>query len=1241
MSDFTHLHLHTEYSLLDGANKVGELAKTLQIRGNTSVAITDHGNMFGAIDFYKTMKQHGIKPIIGIETYIHNHDDIGDTSDKQRFHLILLAKNQIGYQNLMYLSSKAYLNGFYYNPRINKKLLKAHSEGLVCSSACLAGEVSFHLNLSERNIKRGAKGYERAKEVALEYKEIFGDDFYLEIMRHGISDQLKIDDQLIRLSRETGIKLIATNDTHYTFKERAEAHEAFMCIAMGKTLDDPTRLKHSVHEFYVKTDDEMKALFLDIPEAITNTQEIVEKCNLTFAFDDKNYSPTPPNFKFTTRVAKELNLELPNENLEYDTKNDDTLFEKLCIDGLEKRLKFIDKAKHEIYRQRLKTEIEIIKKMGFSGYMLIVQDFINWAKNNNIPVGPGRGSAAGSLCAYSLRITDIDPLPYNLLFERFLNPDRISMPDIDVDFCQAKREQVIKYVTDQYGYDNVAQVATFGKLLARGVIRDVARVCDMPLSQADAMAKLIPEILGITLNGEGDPKSEKFKPGAFQLEPKIKELIENDPLAAQVWKFALDLEGLNRNAGMHAAGVVISNEPLWKKVPLFRQTKGDEGNLITQYTKNYLEDVDLIKFDFLGLKNLDVIANAIELIKMRHGREIVWENIDFNDPKTFKTIQSGNLLGVFQIESAGMQKLATELKPDCFEDIVAMISLYRPGPMDLIPDFIDRKHGKAKVEYLIPEIKEILEPTYGIIVYQEQVMQIVQKIGGFSLGEADLVRRAMGKKDEKKLAAMKEKYLQGAANFGYDTKKADELFELIMKFASYGFNKSHAAAYSMITFQTAYLKTYYPAEFMAALLTAEEGNNDKIAVYIDESKRLGIGILPPSVNKSIRQFSVVDDENFASKTAIIFGLGAIKGVGIGAIENILDERKESGNFKDIDDFASRIDNFKVNKKVVEALTCAGAFDCFNKTRKDLMTNAENLVEAMRKSCTIKKEAVNSLFGNDESMSRIKVEFKESSTEFDNKHRLKLEQQVLGIYISGHPLSEYEAEISQISYTKTSDFESISEDCEITCIGKIEDISTRITKSGKKMGIVSVLDLHGTFEMVMFDKNLKIFEELSEEEKQMPYAFRVRFSKNGANANISLVTFMSLEEAKNGDFKTKTFKKQNYEKRNFGGFNGEKNGGNFSGGGNFERNGGNFQGRNYIQTPKRPKLENFEFFIDLNALNIEKINEIYNLAFKEHKNIQNYKKLTLKVQSNNAVLTYETDFCVSENFGENVEQILSR
>jgi len=1195
-SDFTHLHLHTEYSLLDGANKIKELAHMLHERGDKAAAITDHGNMFGAIDFYKTMKKEGVKPLIGIEAYVHNGEQLDDKSTKQRFHLILIAKNETGYKNLMYLSSMSYIEGFYYYPRINKKILKEHSEGLVCSSACLQGEVSWHLNLSDRNVKFGAKGYERAKEVALEYKEIFGDDFYLEIMRHGIGDQRRIDDDILRIAKETGIKVIATNDTHYTFKERADAHEVFMCIAMNKTLDDPNRLRHSVHEFFVKSKEQMNELFLDIPEVIENTQEIVNKCNLEI----KLGNPTPPNFKFTLEYAKERNLTLPEPENRYSFKNDAYFFEYECRKGLDERLKFVPENLHEEYKKRLDIEIDIINRMNFPGYMMIVWDFINEAKSRGVPVGPGRGSAAGSLVAYSLKITDLDPIPYNLLFERFLNPERVSMPDIDVDFCQSRRGEIIDYVTQKYGKFNVAGVITFGKLLAKGVIRDVARVCDMPYAEADAMAKLIPEELGITLKD------------AYEKEPKIAELINQNPKAAKIWKFALDLEGLNRNAGQHAAGVVISNEELWNKTPLFRQPNSPEDRYVTQYNLKHLEDVDLIKFDFLGLKTLTVIDNAIKLVKQRTGKDIIWEQVDKNDSGVYKMIQSGQAIGIFQIEGEGMRKLGTSLRPDCFEDIVAMLALYRPGPMEsgMLDDFVKRKHGEAAITYVFKELEPILAPTYGVIVYQEQVMQIVQAVGGFSLGGADLVRRAMGKKIKEEMDRLKGEFVKGAEAKGLDGQKADDLFELIVKFAGYGFNKSHSAAYAYVTFQTAYLKAYYPAEFMAALLTSEEGNVDKIVRYIDEIKRIDIEILPPSINKSSKEFSVVKNEGH---DGIIFGLGAIKGVGGAAIENIIAEREAKGDFKDMDDFVSRTDPFKVNKKVFESLIKAGCFDEFGHSRKMLMQNVENIVEACKSAAQIRKNAVESLFGEDESMNDVKINFVTIADEFDVKQILKFEQESVGIYLSGHPLDDYKDEINKIKYTISSEFESLPQSAEILVVGKIEDFATRITKSGKKMGTINVLDFHGNIEIAVFERELGNIEDIVKDEakRDLPYAFRINISRDDQFVRTNLNEVYTLEDAGNLDFKTRKLKQNSKFSKN-------------------EEASAPQKAREYAE---------LEVLLSLSELSRQKLEKIYMLVHTKNAP-NNQKRLILKIknEATGQIFIYKTEFIVTDEVGVEIEKL---
>jgi len=1096
---FTHLHLHTEYSLLDGANKISALASRVKELGMTSVAMSDHGNMFGAIDFYQQMRKEGIKPIIGMEAYIHNGEDLGDKTIKQRFHVCLFAKNEAGYKNLMYLSSQAYINGFYYFPRINKQLLRENSEGIICTSACLQGEVNWHLNTnSERNVKNGALGYEEAKRIALEYKEIFGDDFYMEIMRHGIADQLFIDEQVIKISQETGIKLVATNDTHYTYAGDAQYHEAFMCIGMNKLYDDPKRMRHSVHEFYIKSPEQMARLFADIPEALYNTQEIVDKCQLEL----KLGNPTPPNFKFTTEYALEEGLTI-EEDSEY--------FIHRCRIGLEERLIHVPAERHQEYRDRLEFEMQVINQMKFPGYMLIVWDFVREAKRMGIAVGPGRGSAAGSLVAYSLEITDIDPMKYDLLFERFLNPERVSMPDIDMDFMQARRGEIIDYVVRKYGREQVAQIITFGSLLAKGVIRDVARVLEMPLSQADMMAKLIPDELGITLNGK--TKGGEFKPGAFQKEPKIQELVESDPQIARVWEFSKKLEGLKRNAGMHAAGVVISNEPLWKKTPIYKPS--GEETFVTQYSLNYLEDIDLIKFDFLGLKTLDVIDNAIKLIKKRYDVEVNWHKIDENDPKVYEIIQSGDTIGMFQIESSGMQDLNKRLKPSSFEDLIAVLALYRPGPMEsgMLDDFIERKHGRQAISYTFASMEPILKPTYGVIVYQEQVMQIVQTVGGMSLGGADIVRRAMGKKKIEEMQKYNKEFSEGAANQGLDYKKASELFDLIEKFAGYGFNKSHSAAYAMVTFQTAWLKTYYPQEFMAALLTSEKDNTDKVVKYIDEAKRMKIFLGAPDINHSQLEFSAINKDG---QDQILFGLGAIKGVGEAAVESILEARAE-GEFKDIQDFINRIEPQKVNKKVIECIIKAGGLDHFGYTRRALLEQVETLVETAKKGSSLKKDAQFSLFGDDEEVTAVELTLK-NMEEFDLKSLLDFEKDTLGFYVSGHPLDGFRDVIDAINYTLSSEVENIEDGSSAIFIGKVEEITKKMSKKGSQFGLVSLMDFHGNIEMMLFSDKLEQLEQMDLDE---PIAFKVKVTHTEMFTRISVTKIMTLNEAKKEAKKVET------------------------------------------------------------------------------------------------------------------------
>ena len=1123
---FTHLHLHTEYSLLDGANKLSNLVSRVKELGMTSVAMTDHGNMFGAIDFYKQMKEAGLKPIIGMEGYIHNGATLDDKTTRQRFHVCLYAKNKKGYENLMYLSSKAFIDGFYYFPRINKQELREHSEGIICSSACLQGEVNWHLNLSERNLKNGALGYEAAKQVALEYKEIFGDDFYLELMRHGIGDQLNIDEQILKIAKETEIKVVATNDTHYTYPGDAQYHEAFMCIGMNKLYDDPNRMRHSVHEFYIKSPAQMARLFADIPEAITHTQEIVDKCE---DYSPIVKTPTPPNFKFTREYATAEGLDIDfsddapigkdaseDEKKKWFSaadKNDAEYFIVKCREGLENRLKIVPPERHQEYRDRLEFEMDVINSMKFPGYMMIVWDFVKEAKRIGVAVGPGRGSAAGSLVAFSLDITDIDPMKYDLLFERFLNPERVSMPDIDMDFMQARRGEVIDYVVQKYGRNQVAQIVTFGSLLAKGVIRDVARVLDMPLSQADKMAKLVPDELGITLNGK--TKNGEFKEGAFQKEPKLQELIASDPNSARVWEFAKKLEGLKRNSGMHAAGVVISNEELWKKTPIYKPS--GETTFITQYSLNFLEDVDLIKFDFLGLKTLDVIDNAIKLIKRRYDKDIDWHLIDENDKKVYDVVQTGETVGMFQIESSGMQDLNKRLKPSNFEDLIAVLALYRPGPMEsgMLDDFIERKHGRQAITYVFPALEEILKPTYGVIVYQEQVMQIVQTIGGFSLGGADIVRRAMGKKKVEEMLKYNKEFSLGAQKQGLDYDKASKLFDLIEKFAGYGFNKSHSAAYAMVTFQTAWLKAYYPNEFMAALLTSDKDNMDKVVRYIDEVRRMGIELLPPDVNDSYLEFSAITKDE---REIVLFGLGAIKGVGKSAVLSIIETREKSGDFTSIQDFVNRIDPSKVNKRFVESVIKAGGFDRFGFSRKALLDQIELIVETAKKASDAKKNAMGSLFGDDDEITTVKLELT-NSDEYTLKEILEFEKDTLGFYVSGHPMDEYREQMEDLSYTLSSEIESVKDGSYAIFIGKVEEIQKKTSKKGNQFGIVSLMDFHGNVEIMLFSDKL---DELNEMDLNEPVAFKAKITHTEMFTRIGVTKIMTLKEAKK---ETKKVKKE--------------------------------------------------------------------------------------------------------------------
>jgi len=1032
---FAHLHLHTLYSLLDGAIRMKDLIKTVKAKGMPAVAVTDHGNMFGAIDFYKKAKDAGIKPILGMEAYVAGTKGRTDRTEKVANHLILLAKNEEGYANLRILASKAYLDGFYYHPRIDKQLLQEHSAGLFGLTACLGGEVTSACYRGDMDAARTA---------AREYKDIFAPGhFFLEIQSNGLPEQEKANANLKQLARDTDLPLVATADAHYIQREDAAAHELLMAIASGKTLADSKRMRHSTDQLYVTSPEEMLAYFSDVPEAVHNTLRIAEQCTLELQLG-KAMLPT---------------FRVPEGH------TPDSYMAELATTGLEARFKELPYAvDRELYLHRLGAELAVISKMGFSGYFLIVQDFINWAKRHGIPVGPGRGSGAGSLVAYALRITDLDPIPYNLLFERFLNPERVSMPDFDIDFCQDRRDEVIHYVSGKYGQDNVGQIITFGSLKAKSVLRDVARVFGLPFSEGDRLAKLVPEVLNITLKD------------AIEMEPRLKEMIDKPTVlgtmeggrevtSREVLTISMALEGLHRQAGMHAAGVVIADRPLWEFVPVYQRP--GENALITQFAKDEVEAAGLVKFDFLGLTTLTVIQNALDLINRGRPPEerIQAHQIPLADPATYDVISRGDTAGVFQMESSGFTEMVMKLKPSCFEDVIAAGALYRPGPLDsgMVDVFINRKHGRERVTYPHPSLEPVLKDTYGVIVYQEQVMQISQVLGGYSLGRADLLRRAMGKKKAEVMAAEREGFLEGCQKNGVDPKVAGEIFDLMEKFAEYGFNKSHSAAYGLITIQTAWLKAHYPVEFMAALLTSEKDNTDKVVAHIAEARGQGYEVLPPDVNVSELAFGAVDGK-------IRFGLGAIKGVGESAIEAIL-EARQAGPFRDLFDFSERVDSRRVNRKVIEALVKAGAFDFEGRPRRQLFEAIEKAVE--RGASTQRDRAVgqSSLFGllddggSSPALAAVSLEYVQLE-EWPEKERLAMEKEAIGFYVSGHPLHQYARELQRYARPAAS-VQRARRDDVVTVAGIVAALRERPTKTGKRMAWVTLEDLSGSVELVCF------------------------------------------------------------------------------------------------------------------------------------------------------------------------------
>ena len=1078
MAPFAHLHLHSQYSLLDGAIRLADLFPRLHEFGMTSVALTDHGNMFGALDFYKKARKAGIKPIFGCETYVAR--DMKDHTRPDRYHLILLARNLEGYKNLAYLVSKAYLEGFYYKPRIDKKLLHERRAGLIGLSACLGGEVP-------QTIRR--KGVKKAVEVAKEYAEVMEPgSFFLELQQNQLSEQQEVNEGLLKIAKQTGLGLVCTNDCHYLDRADAKAHDILLCVQTQSTVDDENRMRHTVDEFYLKSPEEMEDAFAHVPQALENAASIADSCNVELTLGE-NYLPI---------------YQVPEG---YDRPR---YLAKLAHDGLNERFEEqgVPEDQWQSYRERLDRELGVINDMDFPGYFLIVWDFINFARANGVPVGPGRGSGAGSLVAYALRITDLNPIPYGLLFERFLNPERVSMPDFDIDFCMNRRDEVIKYVTEKYGEVNVGQIATFHSLKARGVARDVARAMGLPFGDGDKVAKLIPEPI--------QGKSVSI-PQAMKQEPRLQELADTEPKIAELLEVASALEGLNRHAGMHAAGVVIAEEPIWDYCPCF---KGKDGELITQYAKNEVEEVGLVKFDFLGLKTLTILAIAEKIIRRKEA-DFEVDQIPLDDKKTFEMIQAGNTTGVFQLESSGFKELLKKLKPDCFEDIIAAVALYRPGPLEggMVDDFIDRKHGKVEVKYPHPWLEKILEETYGVIVYQEQVMQISSALAGFSLGQADILRRAMGKKKEEEMAKQKVEFLKGAEELKVDLKVAESIFDLMAKFASYGFNKSHSACYALITLQTAYLKCHYPEEFMAAVLTCDKDNTDNLTKYIAETRAMGIKVVRPDVNESEDEFSVVESEG---EKVIRFGLTAVRNVGEGAVENIIETRTEEP-FTGLFAFCERVDSRKVNRRVVEALVQSGGFDGVAEprglTRARLAAALDAAYDRAVKSQRDRETGQTNLFGlleavvgDDDGDAPVEDDASKypGVPDWDPMSRLSLEKESLGFYVSGHPLDRYVDDLKRNSSTTISKIEKMAKSGqggggrrgrqpEISVGGMVGPYRERPLKSGNgRMASFTLEDKAGGLEVVAFSKAFGESEEVLKSGEPILVTGRLDYEGEGEN-----------------------------------------------------------------------------------------------------------------------------------------------
>jgi len=1030
VTDFVHLHTHTEYSLLDGAARIKDLVRRAAEFGMPALAITDHGTMFGVVEFYKACRNAGVKPVIGCEVYVAprtRHDRQSGIDDKLA-HLVLLAENERGYRNLLRLVSLSFTEGFYYKPRIDREILATHREGLIALSACLAGEIP-ELILAGKP--------DRALETAAEYRDLFGKNFYLELQDHGLPGQSVVNRGLVDIGKRLGIELVATNDVHYVEREQAENQDILLCIQTGKTVHDAGRLRFEGDQFYFKSGGEMARLFAELPAALANTRLIAERCNLTLDFETLHLPEyrVPPNYDADTYLAE------------------------LCHQGLARRYSPVS----DDIRRRLDYELRVIAEMKYSSYFLIVWDFIRFAREKGILVGPGRGSAAGSLVAYSLGITNIDPLAYGLLFERFLNPERISLPDIDSDFCFERRGEVIDYVFEKYGRDCVAQIITFGTMAARAAVRDVGRALGLPYAEVDRIAKLIP--------GEPGMSIEK----ALERSPELAELYERDENVRKVLEAARALEGMPRHASIHAAGVVIAKEKLTNYVPLYRTS---DGVVATQFSMEAIEELGLLKMDLLGLRTLTVIGDTVELIRRHRGQKLEMETIPLDDPATYDLLGRGDTAGVFQLESSGMRSILRELRPEVFEDVIALVALYRPGPLGsrMVEDFIKRKHGKTEVQYLHPKLRPILKDTYGVILYQEQVMRIASDLAGFSLGEADLLRRAMGKKKPEIIAGLRDQFLEGATAHGVDPAVAGQIFDLMAYFAGYGFNKSHSAAYALIAYQTAYLKANYPIEYMAALLTSVRDSPEKVSSYVEECRRLGIEVLPPDVNESRKDFTVVGDK-------IRFGLAGVRNVGEAAVNAVIETRERNGPFRSLPDFCSRLDGKVVNKRMVESLIRAGAFSSLGFRRTQLLAVMDEALSFSQRLQKEKESGQLSLFGDwgdfgGEGTAAAAPEIVVPHlAEFERHEILAMEKEMLGLYLSGHPLQEFKDTLRRLTTVNAVEIPELNPGQQVILGGLVVGLKTITTRKGEPMCFLNLEDLTSRAEIVIFPRVYARFRHL--------------------------------------------------------------------------------------------------------------------------------------------------------------------